>query len=69
MKKPINIVKYSGDVVAFDVDKLINSLRRSQANEELIQQIVEQVEGQLYDGITTKKSIRWHLKCLRVNQG
>ena len=55
MKNPINIVKYSGDVVAFDVDKLINSLRRSQASEELIQQIVEQVEGQLYDGITTKK--------------
>ena len=63
MKNPINIVKYSGDVVAFDVDKLINSLRRSQASEELIQQIVEQVEGQLYDG----KSIRWHLKCLSVN--
>ena len=46
MKHPINIVKYSGDVVAFNVDKLINSLRRSQASEELIQHIVAQVENQ-----------------------
>ena len=54
MKNTINITKYSGDSVPFDVDKLINSLRRSQASEELIQQIVEQVENQIYDGITTK---------------
>ena len=46
MKNPINIVKYSGDVVPFDVNKLINSIRRAQASEELIQQIVEQVEDQ-----------------------
>lgn len=65
MKHPINIVKYSGDVVAFDVDKLINSLRRSQANEELVQQIVEQVQDQLYDGITTKKIYQMAFKMLK----
>tara|TARA_R110002073_G_scaffold57778_1_gene146549 strand:- start:9219 stop:10061 length:843 start_codon:yes stop_codon:yes gene_type:complete len=65
MKHPINIVKYSGDVVAFDVDKLINSLRRSQASEELIQQIVGQVEDQLYEGITTKKIYQMALKMLK----
>ena len=65
MKKSINIVKYSGDVVPFDVDKLINSLRRSQANEELIQQIVAQVEDQLYDGITTKKIYQMAFKMLK----
>ncbi|RMA56774.1 restriction endonuclease [Ulvibacter antarcticus] len=65
MKNSINIVKYSGDVVAFDVDKLINSLRRSQASEELIQQIVAQVEDQLYDGITTKKIYQMAFKMLK----
>jgi len=65
MKQPINIVKYSGDVVAFDVDRLINSLRRSQANEESIQQIVAQVENQLYDGISTKKIYQMAFKLLK----
>src|SRR3546814_21053744 len=64
MKHPINIVKYSGDVVAFNVDKLINSLRRSQAREELIQHIVAQVETQLYDGISTKQIYQLALKLL-----
>ncbi|TVZ28751.1 transcriptional regulator NrdR family protein [Gillisia sp. Hel_I_86] len=65
MKSPIKIIKYSGDVVAFDVDKLINSLRRSQASEELIPQIVEQIEHQLYEGITTKKIYQMAFKMLK----
>lgn len=65
MKDSINIVKYSGDVVPFDVNKLINSLRRAQASEELIQQIVEQVEDQIYDGITTKKIYQMAFKILK----
>src|SRR3546814_14566223 len=67
MKHPINIVKYSGDVVAFNVDKLINSLRRSQASEELIQHKVAQVETQLYDGISTKKIYQMSFKIDRKN--
>ena len=65
MKHPINIVKYSGDVVAFDVEKLINSLKRSQASEKLIEQIVAQVQDQLYDGITTKKIYQMAFKILK----
>ena len=65
MKNPVKIVKYSGDVVAFNVEKLINSLRRSEANEELIQQIVEQVENQIYEGITTKKIYQMAFKMLK----
>tara|TARA_R110002049_G_scaffold62255_1_gene166584 strand:+ start:6801 stop:7634 length:834 start_codon:yes stop_codon:yes gene_type:complete len=61
----INIVKYSGDVVAFDVDKLINSLRRAQASDEMIQQIVAQVENQIYDGITTKQIYKMAFKMLK----
>jgi len=65
MKKTINIVKHSGDIVLFDVEKLINSLRRSQAKEELIQQIVERVESQLYDGISTKQIYKMAFKMLK----
>ncbi|OBX23342.1 MULTISPECIES: ATP cone domain-containing protein [Bizionia] len=65
MKNPINIVKYSGDVVPFDVDKLNNSLRRAKASEELIQQIVKQVENKIYDGITTKKIYQMAFKILK----
>lgn len=65
MKKTIKIIKHSGDVVAFDVDKLINSLKRSQANDELIQQIVAQVENQIYDGMTTKKIYQMAFKLLK----
>tara|TARA_A100000171_G_scaffold51234_1_gene64973 strand:- start:1664 stop:2506 length:843 start_codon:yes stop_codon:yes gene_type:complete len=65
MKNSINIVKYSGDVVPFDVDKLINSLRRAQASKELIQEIVEQVENKIYEGITTKKIYQMAFKILK----
>lgn len=50
-----NIIKANGEKVPFQIDKLINSLKRSQASDELIQQIVAQVENQIYDGMTTKK--------------
>src|SRR5690554_1359610 len=66
MKPPFNIVKSSGDVVPFDMHKLINSLRRSKASEELIQQIVAQVENQLYDGISTKKIYQTAFKILKA---
>ena len=65
MENSIKIVKYSGDIVDFNVEKLINSLRRSKANEELIHQIVEQVKAELYDGITTKKIYQMAFKMLK----
>ena len=65
MKNTINIVKHSGDVVPFDAKKLINSLRRAKANEELIQQIVEEVNASLYDGMTTKQIYKMAFKMLK----
>jgi hypothetical protein len=65
MENTINIVKYYGETVPFKVEKLINSLRRSQATEELIQQIVSQVENQIYEGITTKKIYQMAFKMLK----
>lgn len=55
MKIPISIVKKSGDIVAFDVEKLINSLRRASAGENVIQQIVGEVQSKIYEGMTTTK--------------
>ncbi|MDE3741099.1 restriction endonuclease [Maribacter polysaccharolyticus] len=53
--KTIHIKKYSGELEAFDVDKLISSLRRSQADESLVLQIAHDVESKIEDGMTTKK--------------
>ena len=65
MENSIKIVKHSGDVVEFDVDKLINSLKRAQANDTVIKQIVAQIESTIYDGITTKKIYQMAFKMLK----
>ena len=65
MKNTINIVKHSGDSVPFDVEKLINSLRRAKANEALIQQIVTKIQFDIYEGITTKKIYQMAFKMLK----
>ncbi|MFD2823651.1 ATP cone domain-containing protein [Lacinutrix iliipiscaria] len=55
MNKKINIVKYSGEVEAFNIDKLVRSLRHSKANEEVVSQIAKEVLNTLKDGMTTKE--------------
>ena len=55
MNSLINIVKKSGDIAAFDVEKLTNSLRRASAGENVIQQIVGEVQSTIYEGMTTSK--------------
>lgn len=65
MKNAINIIKHSGVIEAFDVEKLIKSLRRSQADEALIQQIVTEVQGEIYEGITTKQIYQKAYKMLK----
>jgi hypothetical protein len=65
MKNAINIIKQSGDIEVFDVEKLIKSLRRSQADEALIQQIVTEVQRAIYEGITTKQIYQKAFKMLK----
>lgn len=55
MNESIKIIKYSGDVVPFKSEKLINSLRRAKASDVVIEEIVEHIKDTIYDGITTKK--------------
>lgn len=51
----IMITKRDGSLALFNKDKLEASLLRAGANEDQIQAVVSQLEGQIVDGITTKK--------------
>lgn len=51
----ISIVKASGEVVQFSLKKLKKSLKRTEANDVLIEQILQTVQNELYDGISTKE--------------
>ncbi len=51
----IKITKNSGIQVPFSPQKLKNSLLRSGGSNQQINQIIHQIEGQLYEGISTKK--------------
>jgi hypothetical protein len=54
-KKNIEIRKSSGEIVPFSMDKLANSLRRSGADESTINEVLDKVRDELYDGITTRE--------------
>ena len=60
----IKIRKYSGVLVDFDLERLINSLKRTQADNELIQKIVSDVQSRLYNGISTKEIYQMAFKML-----
>ena len=61
----INIIKASGEEVPFQIEKLISSLQRAGADRVIIDQIVENIEGTLYNGITTKKIYQMAFKMLK----
>ncbi len=51
----IEIIKNSGQRASFSIEKLKSSLRRSGAEEALVEQISNQVRDELYQGISTKE--------------
>lgn len=53
--KEISIVKMTGEKAMFDSSKLKHSLERSGASDVVIQKVVGEVVGLLYDGITTRE--------------
>jgi len=65
MNKSVLIKKYSGEYEAFDVNKLINSLRRSRADEGIIQDIARKVQEQIEEGMTTNKIYQLAFKMLK----
>jgi hypothetical protein len=54
-KQEFEIVKSSGYTTKFSIEKLKNSLRRSGANDDVIQHIVNVVRDELYQGISTRE--------------
>lgn len=49
------IRKFSGETEEFSPEKVREAVRRSGANQKTTDEIVKEVEGKLYDGITTKE--------------
>ena len=51
----MKIVKYSGDIVDFDPIKLKQSLLKSGANQEVVDSILQTIQKDIYEGISTKQ--------------
>jgi len=60
----IYVVKASGDRVLFNQDKLIQSLDRAGASQEIITEVLKTIDYNLYDGINTKIIYRQAYKIL-----
>ena len=64
----IEIIKASGERVDFSLKKLSASLRRTGASEIIISQIVETVQDELYQGISTKEIYNRSFALLKKNK-
>lgn len=51
----MKIVKHSGDVVDYNPEKLRNSLVKSGANSTVVDDILDLIEKEIYDGMPTKQ--------------
>ncbi len=51
----VEVIKHSGERANFSNDKLKNSLRKSGAEESLVEEIANHVRDELYQGISTKE--------------
>jgi len=51
----MKVVKFSGNVVEFEPDKLKKSLLKSGASLDVVETILSTIKNQIYDGISTKQ--------------
>lgn len=51
----MKVVKFSGDIVEFEPEKLKKSLLKSGASHEAVNRILISIQSQIYNGITTKQ--------------
>jgi hypothetical protein len=65
MGQNFQVVKASGVMEPFDEEKLRKSLRRSGAEDALINQIIRELSDQWHDGITTKSIFKRAFKMLK----
>lgn len=64
----INVTKATGEKVPFDAGKIRHSLLRVKTDPVLIEQIIETVEREIYDGIPTSKLYRIVFDSLKKRQ-
>jgi hypothetical protein len=70
MSKPkLQVRKASGDLEPFNAEKLRTSLKRAGAKDETIREILEQVNSNLYDGISTKEVYKTAFAMLKTHNG
>ena len=55
MNESVEIIKSSGEKVKFSLDKLRLSLNRTGADKQIVNQIIDKVRDELYQGISTKE--------------
>lgn len=65
MNQEIQVIKASGEKAFFSDRKLRRSLERAGATKKIIDEIVDDIQPQLYQGITTKAIYRRAFKLLR----
>ncbi len=54
-QRDVDIIKSSGEKVKFSMDKLRNSLKHSGAGHDVVEQIVDKVYEEIYEGISTQE--------------
>src|SRR5690554_352477 len=65
MNNSVLIKKYSGEHEAFNINKLINSLRRSQTDEDIVQDIALKIQDEIKEGMSTKSIYQMAYKMLK----
>ncbi len=63
------VTKMSGEKVLFDEKRFRNSLKRSNADPDTIEEVVEKIKTELYDLIPTKEIYRMAFSMLRKKAG
>ena len=61
----INIIKANGDKVPFEIEKVIISLERAGTDKLLVEEIVQDIVKEVYDGMTTKKIYQMAFRMLK----
>lgn len=64
----MDIIKSSGEKVKFSLDKLSTSLKRSGADDHVVNQIIDKIRDELYQGISTKEIYNRAFALLKKNK-
>jgi hypothetical protein len=67
ISKQIYVTKMSGEKALFDEEKLRKSLKRSKAEDDVINRVIEKVKTELKDSISTREIYRMAFSFLRKN--